>query len=452
MLRTTDNNRGIDIDKNFISDLNIIANKKISNLIFEENPNLLIFPTSLNQHGDRIGKEHVFSLNETTLTTENIMGFVGVNDSEVTIESRFAKNNQDYFLHYMLQKVFSINLFDLKHGMNNESIFDFLLYLFPFYLKKALRKGVYKEYYKKQYNDSNVKGTIDLNRHIHRNIPFTGNVAYQVREHSFDNKITQLIRHTIEFIKQHKFAQGILDVDTETQSCVNEIIQVTPGYEYRDRIAIIHKNLKAFSHPYFFEYNELKKICMQILKYEGLKYGKEKDKVYGLLFDGAWLWEEYLNTFLVNLGFNHPKNKTKEEAIYLFSDSSSSGVRYPDFWKENFIIDAKYKRMAEGESKYVDRNDMHQIISYMYIRKAGIGGFIVPFENGEKKPKEVRKGQLNGYGGQVYIWTLPIPQESTSFSEFCSRMKEGEREMSALIGRTESEAKNSNLKVVHANC
>lgn len=439
MLRTTDNNGGKEIEAHFLPDFGIIANKRISNLISEDNPNLLIFPNDLNQNSDKISEEYIFSLHDSTITTGNIMGFIGINNSEITIQSRFAKNNQDYFLHYMLQKVFSINLFDLKHGINNESIFDFLLYLFPFYLKKALRQGLYKEYHTLEYNDSNVKGTIDFSRHIRKNVPFVGNVAYKVREHSFDNKITQLIRHTIEFVKQHKFAHGILDLDSETQNCVNEILLATPSYDNRDRTIILNKNQKPFSHPYFYEYRELKKICMQILTFEGLKYGKEKDKVYGLLFDGAWLWEEYLNTFLINSGFNHPKNKNSEGAIYLFNNSK--GKRFPDFWKKNFILDAKYKRLAD---KKVDRNDMNQIISYMYVKKAEIGGFIVPSDNNEYEAKEIKIGQLNGYAGEVYIWVLSIPQQTDNFTEFCIRMKKNEIYLTDLIEKQNDKAHTAN--------
>ncbi len=443
MLRTTDNNCGKEIEKDFLPDLNLIANKKISDIILEDNPNLLVFPDDLNQTGDKISEEYLFSLHGSILTTGNIMGFVGINNSEITIHSRFAKNNNDYFLHYMLQKVFSINMFDLKHGINNESIFDFLLYMFPFYLKKALRQGLYKEYHKQNCNDSNVRGTIDINRHLGKNIPFIGNVAYRVREHSFDNKITQLIRHTIEYIQQHKYAQGILNLDSETQSCVNQILQVTPSYEYGQRISTVNKNLKPFSHPYFFEYKALKKICMQILRYEGLKYGKEKDKVYGLLFDGAWLWEEYLNTFLIKCGFNHPQNKSSKGAIYLFKNSI--GKRFPDFWKENFILDAKYKRLAGKKAENIDRNDMNQIISYMYVKTAQIGGFICPSDNDEFRAEKSNIGQLNGYGGEVNIWTLSIPQQTGNFFDFCTRMKENEKLMIDIIERQDEKAHTANI-------
>ena len=428
MLRTTDNNCGIEIDKDYIPDFNLISNKKIGDLISDENPNLLVFPNDLDQYGDKIWEEQIFTLQDTKLTTGNIMGFVGINDSEITIQSRFAKNNKDYFLHYMLQKVFSINLFNLKHGMNNESIFDFLLYLFPYYLKKALRQGLFKEYQQFKYNDSNVKGSIDINKHLQRNIPFNGKVAYRVRQHSFDNKITQLVRHTIEYIKQHKFAQNIVNLDAETQGFISQIILATPSYEKSQRLSVIYKNIKPFSHPYFYEYNNLKKICLQILRHEGLKYGNKKNKVYGVLFDGAWLWEEYLNTFLRKCDFYHPQNKNSIGAIYLFNNSK--GKRFPDFWKENFIIDAKYKRLKDNK---IDRDDMHQIISYMYIKEAQTGGFLIPSDNKNYHAKKTSIGQLNGYGGDVNIWTLFIPQNAESFTEFCSLMSQNEIKMMELL-------------------
>ena len=64
-----------------------------------------------------------------------------------------------------------------------------------------MRKGVYKEYVKRQYNNTNISGTIDVARHVRSNIPFIGNVAYRTREFSYDNKLTQLVRHTIEKIQ-----------------------------------------------------------------------------------------------------------------------------------------------------------------------------------------------------------------------------------------------------------
>ena len=112
-------------------DLEDIANEKISDKV-DDNPNLLIFPRDLHQHRDEISESHIISMRDDMISTGNIMGFVGVNDTQLDIKSRFAKEDgNDYFLHYMLQKVFAINLFDIKHTTNKQPIFDFLLYLFP---------------------------------------------------------------------------------------------------------------------------------------------------------------------------------------------------------------------------------------------------------------------------------------------------------------------------------
>ena len=60
-----------------------------------------------------------------------------------------------------------------------------------------MRKGLFKKYIRHNYNDGNVKGTIDVARHIEKNTPFTGNVAYSQWEFSFDNSLMELVRHAI---------------------------------------------------------------------------------------------------------------------------------------------------------------------------------------------------------------------------------------------------------------
>lgn len=432
-MKTTDNNCGnFQVDEVHLSNLKMIANVAIGNLKLDDITNLLVFPNNLNHYGDKIHEKSIFSLVDTTLTTGNIMGFVGVNDSEIIIQSRFAKGEDDYFLHYMLQKVFSINMFDLKHSFDKETIFDFLLYLFPYFLKKALSQGLYKEYQKREYNNANVHGTIDVNRHIQQNIPFSGKIAYRVKEHGYDNNITQLIRHTIEFIRSHSLGGNILNNDSDTQSSVAQIVLATSTYSKNKRIDIINKNLKNFSHPYFIEYQQLQKICLQILRYEGLKFGKEKNKVYGLLFDGAWLWEEYLFTVLKNAGFIHPLNNKSENPIYLFANQNNY-KRYPDFMKDNFILDAKYKRLTANIDVRIDRDDIHQIISYMYVKSAKLGGLIFPSEDKKIGTNKISIGTLNGYGGEIKLYSVNIPKSNENYPDFCNLMKQNESEILNLM-------------------
>lgn len=372
-MRTTDNNCGKILTEfeNFdISDLSFIANRNLIDLQ-KDNPDLLIFPQSLGQYHDDIDKSQIFSLNDNKLTTYNLMGFVGRNNAQLTIYSRFAKNDKhDYFLHYMLQKVFSINLLKFDQTPDKENIWDFLLYLFPYYLKKAYSQGLYKAYKREEYNDANLKGTIDIKKHISINIPFAGNIAYTTREHSYNNIVTQLIRHTIELIKTHPFGSGILTNDSDTRDIVSKFCFVTQNsYNKNARQKIISANLKPISHPYFTEYKQLQRICLRILRREKLTYGSEKDKIYGLLFDGAWLWEEYLNTILKNY-FIHPESKTGKHCNYLFDNFQSI---FPDFISKSTPIkvgDAKYIPLNQQQS-YDENSERatsiyYKTITYMY--------------------------------------------------------------------------------------
>ena len=91
---------------------------------------------------DKIEKKSILEFNtlSNTLSTNNIAGFIGKNDTTLTIKSRFAENNKnDYFLHYMLLKVLNINIANLKHNTDYGSSFSFMPYLFNYYYKKNIR-------------------------------------------------------------------------------------------------------------------------------------------------------------------------------------------------------------------------------------------------------------------------------------------------------------------------
>lgn len=397
-----------------------LAEPTIAKLSLEDHPNLLIFPQDLDVYGDKIGDAHIFELkNDKSIVTGNIMGFIGCGNTKVSISSRFAQDKDDYFLHYMLRKVFAVNLFDLQFNSDEESIFDLLIYLFPAFLKRALQQGIYKEYQTRKFNDANVKGRIDVSRHIRQNIPFAGSIAYTTREYAQDNHLTQLIRHTIEYVAQHKFARNILCNDEDTTEAVSAICSATPTYQRNERQRVMNLNLRPVSHPYYGEYRPLQQLCLQILRQEEMKYGRDDDEICGILFDGAWLWEEYLNTFLADIGFEHPRNKEGIGHKSLFKDGS--GWCYPDFLSPQIVLDAKYKWYDDWSK--VQTKDLYQVISYMHVLNRNKGGFVVPLEGRTKRlPVKV----LNGMGGEMFVLGMNVNSQKDSFAEYILQMKETE--------------------------
>lgn len=399
-------------------DLRWLAAPTLGQLADGDNRRLLIFPHCLGDHGDNIGAERIFRLHGDILETGNIMGFVGRGATKVRIHSRFAADDgRDYFMHYMLQRVFAVNLFELKYQSDSESLFDFLCYLLPALLKHALRQGLFRNYRSRCHNDANLRGRVDVSRHVRLNVPFSGSVAYTSCEYSHDNHVTQLVRHAIEHVARQPYARGLLAADDEARAAVAAIRDATPSYCRGDRQAVIRQNLRPLSHPFFGDYRPLQTLCLQILRHEQLKYGVADDEIYGILFDGAWLWEEYLNAFLHPL-LNHPRNRTGQARCHLFA--GNGGVCYPDFYNDAMVLDAKYKGYVGWN---VQRTDLYQVISYMHVLHLQQGGFIVPVA------ARVPSRRLNGYGGSLAVYGLDVCHQCDSYKAFCDAMRDQEHKL-----------------------
>jgi 5-methylcytosine-specific restriction endonuclease McrBC regulatory subunit McrC len=452
---------------NIYDTLTVAANVQLKDIVSE---NLLIFPKKLGENEDEIDELSIIELSgsrenarEAKIKTGNLMGFVGIrpkgqnNEAKnvyLTIRSRFSKKNEnDFFMQYILQKVFSINLVDFKFTTGQDHIFNLMMFLFPYMLKKAMRQGIYRTYQTFRRNDANIKGTIDISRHIRMNIPFAGNVAYSSRERTADNPVIQLIRHTIEEIKAGTFGKNILNCDEDMRRNVSMIVEATPSYNRMAREKVIRQNIKPFSHPYYTDYGPLRKLCLAILRHKKISFSQsDKDEVYGILFDGAWLWEEYLDTVLNKCGFTHAKNKIGENGIMIYAGGKS---RFPDFYKGNqcgintewpcnnsencklkcsgnIILDAKYKYYDNNPK----REDLFQVISYMHIFPAQEGGLIYPLDNGQSIIQEQKR--LYGYGGQIFTIGVPI-SKADKFPEFCDEMQQMEKDLAALADKGFSE-------------
>lgn len=414
-----------------VANLSCFLNKNISQLVKEEN--LLIFPYSLSEYGDELGQQSIGSLriidSQAILHTGNIMGFVGKGNTQLRISSRFGSDTDDFFLYYMLCRVHSISVFDLPFSQSHKQMLDMLILLFPYYLANAIKQGIYKEYRTYQYNNPNVRGVIDINRHIQKNVPFQGNIAYRERLKSVDNPLTQLIRHTIEFIRLHPMGMAVLERDNDIREYVSHIQNATPSYSQRNRVKVINDNLRPKVHPYYSEYRPLQQICLQILQHDEVSMGTDSEQIYGLLFDGAWLWEEYLNTILDEIKFVHPRNKVGSQRIALFTDGS--GWRYPDFYhpESKVVLDAKYKRMEyKTHVSDIDRDDIHQVISYMHVLKSSNGGFIYPSQSAQKSSQS----NLYGYGGSMKLIPVHIP-EASSWFDFIGMIRESESKLISEI-------------------
>ena len=410
-----------------------IADKTLGQL---EHEGVFVFPELIKDTEDIAQKQMLLQSVNDTYRSGNVMGFLGYGDERLIIESRFCRDGEDYFFQYLLDKVLDFpNIVDLESDANHDNrLFNFLLFLFPHYLKAAMRKGLFKKYIHRGYNDGNVKGAIDVARHIKLNTPFVGNVAYSQREFSYDNSLMELVRHTIEFIKRKPYGGKLL---VKVKDEVKLVIDATPGYAPYNQQRIIEQNKNnAVRHAYFREYSALQRLCLLILRHQKHQIGLGSRQIYGILFDGAWLWEEYINSLIGDI-FYHPMNKSGKGAQRLFN--GNIGLIYPDFISRNsktrLIADAKYKPIDN-----IGNRDYLQVLAYMFRFDAKSGYYLYPEAEGYNDLKlwmncgstyEANVMPRNDIS--ITKHGLKIPVDAKDYSEFIARLKIQEQEFRSVF-------------------
>ena len=444
----------------------------------EKTQSILRYGFSSEESGSNGGKK-------PKLMTTNVVGILNFEDSardlgmSISITSRFFDGSgaeslaDDWFLAYMMDKVLNFNILRLDFAADHDGAWRKLLMLmFPVYLKRAMEKGMYRQYVRREHNGSRPRGTIDVARHIALNLPFRGTIAYSTREYDMDNPVTQLIRHTIEFIRSDaKFGRQVFrSDDMDTRQCVQNIELATNGhYSPNDRAKIVYTNqTHPVRHPLYSEYRDLQHLCLMILTRKGISANNSsKNRVHGILFDCAWLWEEYLSLLLQRCyasdeyAVKHPRNKDRNKntngAQYFFE--GNIGLIYPDFLlfpqtkgkstksaedspdKENRVVvaDAKYK--PEGN---VSGEDYKQVLSYMYRFNSHLGLYLHP-TNGSK-PEDRTLSIIGREGCSVAKLGLPVVKDDgdATYRDYCSTMAErGEKFLEQIrekIGSRNSKA------------
>ena len=434
LLRIKDNSR---ILKTEFSEIPILTSRIADRTLGQlEKDGIFVFPERIYDAEDITEEQMILQTVNDTYVSSNVVGFLGCGEERLVVGSRFSQGEQDYLFQYLLERVMDFpNFMDFQTDINQENrIFNLLMFLFPHYLRLAMRKGLFKTYIQRNYNDSNVRGTIDIARHIAENTPFTGKIAYSQREYSYDNYLTELIRHTIEYIKRKSYGVQILG---KVKDQVREIVAATQSYEPCDRSRVIAANKQnTVRHAYYREYRALQYLCLLILQHQKHQIGTGAKQVYGVLFDAAWLWEEYVN-LLISDQFYHPMNKSGKDGQYLFD--GGRGLVYPDFLSRNaanrVVADAKYKPIGN-----ICNRDYLQVLAYMLRFDAKKGYYLYP-EAGDVDDLKLQINRGSTYENNVeprlnfsvIKHGLKIPCNAGSYDQFVIQIQKAECEFKSEL-------------------
>lgn len=260
------------------------------------------------------------------LSTSNQVGVLTYRNNNVKarikIGSRFDKEHisQKFFL-YILSKVYSIKVFpDMGTSIGKNDGWDIILMVaFKLQLVEVIKLGLIKKYQVNEYNDTKVKGKIDINRHVKYNYPFVGNIAYSTGEYVYDTNVLLLIKYTEEYIKENKptLYQALIYEDKRIMNFIHEITDVIGDYKRYNCDEVLRKNNNKITHPYFHRYNDLRKTCMIILKDIGSNIYEEKNReIYGIIFNISTMWESFVACEILSKCKKPYKSKVEQKLIY----------------------------------------------------------------------------------------------------------------------------------------
>lgn len=245
---------------------------------------------------------------------------------------------------------------------NDEQLLDYLMvFYFKTILSDACQKGYYRKYVVFEKNDDRLRGSIDVARHIRLNMGLdNGKIAYRSKENTINNNLNRLIITTYDYLKSKYYSLVADNIDSDYS--VYPYIQFLKreiGFVNENVSAMISDNIRPISHPLYHEYEELRKLCIKILRGESASFfdGNSKNDVQGILFYLPDLWEKYLETSVLskacnlsayNLSVQPPietfgTKVTEESTSYTYTQET-----YPDFAfevekKYFLILDAKFK-------------------------------------------------------------------------------------------------------------
>lgn len=372
-------------------------------------------------------------------------------------------NNQPgkpYFLSTMLLKD-NIKLNENMVPGNEEELYDYLLlFWFKNQLQNAFLKGFYRTYRRFEKNDDRLKGTIDIARHLRLNMgQNTGKVAYSYRENTIDNYLNHIIVAAYDHLKKkyYDLVAENFDNNMELKSII-ENLRREIGYSTYNSHRLLAKNLKPISHPFYTEYEELRKTCMKILRNEGISMfdGSTENETKGILFYLPDLWEEYLkdkigDIDIISNGQNDYQKKSKfqteaQKKVMIFGYKKKESERYeekkkkcydfkqmtrPDyiFSLENkgpfMILDAKFKPKWEdtvcgmhslgSDSVNGVLADYDKCIRDMVSLGAHASGVIFPTNKRDRDiVKEYIVHPVSSYNKWDRFYTLPVSVPYTS--------------------------------------
>jgi len=262
-----------------------------------------------------------------------------------------------------------------------ENHFLFIIaHLFIQSLEKAVVLGLPQQYQKHQERSQKVRGSINFNDYLKRDIPFQGKLTTTFRERMYIQEIVDVLYLALRKLES-VFGKEIHDRLLGLSQLLKQ--------QYSGRFANYEVIQKAKTHqtinnPMYSGFKKVLEYAEIILLNKDLMPDNEKQNLAttGYLFDIAELYEIYLEKLLIR---NFPDwSVSGQVEISIYQKQFYRRSIFPDLIMKHkttgkiIVLDAKFKDvMLKNE---IQREDLHQIHSYSgyYQNNLIASGLIYP--------------------------------------------------------------------------
>lgn len=367
---------------------NLIHNKNYQFVTFREKKEMdnddLIIKILKNFNGDS---------DSFIIKTGGFCGSLRTKFCNFKISSRF----KDIFLERMLNFLCDIYLDDIfkktdekeKEGMN-QNIF-ILIFLFLKELEQALIIGLPKNYKTIKDRTLFLRGSIDFNNYVKKDIPFKGIISIKYKEQYFNEYIVAIIHKTLSIIDKNIIFSR--EITNKLKKFKQFLWEYKTKIEFNNEIFRKIKTDKILQNPLYARYKKVLKYAELIIKNQNIDELEEENQseFSGFLFNVTELFEIYIEKLIYRNINNILIQPQKSYKVYdnLFFERKI----IPDLVIENFkneeimVLDVKYKEMnfigrTKNSMGDLDREDFFQMHTYIsnFISKQNFigGGLIFP--------------------------------------------------------------------------
>lgn len=333
---------------------------------------------------------------EIIITTFGYVGRFTYSGVEFNITYRFGQT----VLNRMITKVNNFEIKSLEFEAQNkkkkeqhDSLALLILYMnFIFKLEKLSILGIPKSYQKIEHHTNTLKGQLDINRFIKKDMPFQGKISSNSYEQIYVQEILDVLYSALRTIENN-----MPNLVNERVFGIKNLIYHHANRRFVDERtienALYHKSIQ---NSLYSEFKDIIEIASYIIRYNNTHEYKSNQNFKGLIFDVSLLWESYLYTLLKEQFEDEDWKVIHEDKLDVYKDKFYARNMYPDIVIKNernkniLVFDAKSKSMnMQGKNQNgagdVDRTDFFQINTYMsYYQNQGYkvlaGGLLYPMK------------------------------------------------------------------------